>query len=316
MKLIVQIPCFNEEHTLPQTVADIPRHIEGVDVVELLIIDDGSTDRTVAVARELGVDHIVSHRRNRGLALTFMTGIEACLQLGADIIVNTDGDNQYCGADIPSLIRPILDKKADIVIGDRQTDTIEHFGFVKKKLQKTGSMLVRLLSQTRVPDAVSGFRAFSRDAAMQINIVSRYSYTIETVIQAGNKSLAIASVPVRTNPKTRDSRLIKSIPNFIFNQINTMVRMYAMFRPLKAFFIVGGLCILAGMIPSARFLFFYLAGKGDGHIQSLIMAAVLLIIGFQVLVLGLLGDLISHNRKLIEEALLRVRRMEMDKEDK
>ncbi|MFZ2632811.1 MAG: glycosyltransferase family 2 protein [Desulfosalsimonadaceae bacterium] len=315
MKLIVQIPCFNEENTLPQTVADIPRHIEGVDVVELLIIDDGSTDRTVAVARELGVDHIVSHRRNRGLALTFMTGIEACLQLGADIIVNTDGDNQYCGADIPLLIRPILDKKADIVIGDRQTDTIDHFGFVKKKLQKTGSMLVRLLSQTRVPDAVSGFRAFSRDAAMQINIVSRYSYTIETVIQAGNKSLAIASVPVRTNPKTRDSRLIKSIPNFIFNQINTMVRMYAMFRPLKAFFIVGGLCLLAGLIPSGRFLFFYLAGKGDGHIQSLIMAAVLFIVGFQVLVLGLLGDLISHNRKLIEETLLRVRRMEMDKED-
>ena len=316
MKLIVQIPCFNEEHTLPQTVVDIPRHIEGVDLVELLIIDDGSTDRTVAVARELGVDHIVSHRRNRGLALTFMTGIEACLQLGADIIVNTDGDNQYCGADIPMLIRPILDKEADIVIGDRQTDTIDHFGFVKKKLQKTGSMLVRLLSQTQIPDAVSGFRAFSRDAAMQINIVSRYSYTIETVIQAGNKKLAIASVPVRTNPKTRDSRLIKSIPSFIFNQINTMVRMYAMFRPLKAFFIVGGLCITAGMIPSARFLFFYLAGKGDGHIQSLIMAAVLLIVGFQVLVLGLLGDLISHNRKLIEEALLRVRRMEMDKEDK
>ncbi|RJP90565.1 MAG: glycosyltransferase family 2 protein [Desulfobacteraceae bacterium] len=314
MKLIVQIPCFNEEHTLPQTLADIPRQIKGVETVEILIIDDGSTDRTVAVARELGVDHIVSHSRNRGLALTFMTGIEACLRLGADIIVNTDGDNQYCGADIPALVQPILDKKFDIVIGDRQTDTIDHFGPVKKKLQKTGSMLVRWLSQTKVPDAVSGFRAFSRDAAMQINIVSRYSYTIETVIQAGNKKLSIASIPVRTNPKTRDSRLIKSIPNFIFNQINTMVRMYAMFKPLKAFFIVGGLCILFGLIPSARFLFYYLAGKGDGHIQSLIMAAVLFIVGFQVLVLGLLGDLISHNRKLIEETLLRVRRMELDKD--
>jgi len=314
MKLIVQIPCFNEEHTLPQTVADIPRHIPGVDAVEILIIDDGSTDQTVAVARKIGVDHIVSHRRNRGLALSFMTGIEACLLLGADIIVNTDGDNQYCGADIPALIRPVMDGKADIVIGDRKTDTIDHFSFVKKKLQKAGSRMVRLLSQTRVPDAVSGFRAFSRDAAMQINIVSRYSYTVETVIQAGNKSLAIASVPVRTNPKTRESRLFKSVPNFLFYQVTTMIRMYAMFRPLKAFFIMGGFCLLGGLIPSARFLFFYLAGKGDGHIQSLIMAAVLFIIGFQVLVLGLLGDLISHNRKLIEEALLRVRRMELDKE--
>lgn len=316
MKLIVQIPCYNEEHTLPRTVADIPRKIEGVDAVEILVVDDGSTDRTVAAARKAGVDHIVRHPRNRGLAMSFMTGIEACLQRGADIIVNTDGDNQYCGADIPSLIRPIIDHQADIVIGDRQTDSIAHFSPVKKKLQKTGSMLVRLLSETRVPDAVSGFRAFSRNAAMQINIVSRYSYTVETVIQAGNKRLAVASVPVRTNPKTRDSRLIKSLPNFIFNQINTMVRMYAMFRPLKAFFIVGGLCLLAGLIPSARFLFFYLAGKGGGHIQSLIMAAVLFIVGFQVLVLGLLGDLMSHNRKLIEEVLLRVRRMELDKERK
>ena len=316
MKLIVQIPCYNEEHTLPRTVADIPRKIEGVAAVEILVVDDGSTDRTVAAARKAGVDHIVRHPRNRGLAMSFMTGIEACLQRGADIIVNTDGDNQYCGADIPSLIRPIIDHPADSVIGDRQTDSIAHFSPVKKKLQKTGSMLVRLLSETRVPDAVSGFRAFSRNAAMQINIVSRYSYTVETVIQAGNKRLAVASVPVRTNPKTRDSRLIKSLPNFIFNQINTMVRMYAMFRPLKAFFIVGGLCLLAGLIPSARFLFFYLAGKGGGHIQSLIMAAVLFIVGFQVLVLGLLGDLMSHNRKLIEEVLLRVRRMELDKERK
>ena len=314
MKLIVQIPCFNEEHTLPQTVADIPRHIDGVDAVEILVVDDGSTDRTAAVAREIGVDHIVSHSRNRGLALSFMTGVEACLQLGADIIVNTDGDNQYCGADIPALIRPVLEKKADMVIGDRKTDTIEHFSFVKKKLQKAGSMMVRLLSQTRVPDAVSGFRAFSRDAAMQINIVSRYSYTVETVIQAGNKSLAIASVPVRTNSKTRESRLFKSIPNFMFYQVSTMVRMYAMFRPLKVFFIIGGICLLTGLIPSARFLFFYLADKGEGHVQSLIMAAVLFIVGFQVLVLGLLGDLISHNRKLLEETLLRVRRMELEKD--
>ncbi len=313
MKLIVQIPCFNEETTLPETVADIPRQIEGVDVVEILIINDGSTDQTVEVAKRLGVDHIVSHTRNKGLALSFMTGIEACLERGADIIVNTDGDNQYCGADIPGLIRPILDGKADIVIGDRETDKVAHFGRVKKLLQKTGSMLVRWLSQTQVPDTVSGFRAFSRDAAMQINIVSRYSYTIETVIQAGSKSLAIASVPVRTNAKTRDSRLFKSIPVFIFNQINTMVRMYTMFKPMKAFFIIGATCILLGMIPSGRFLFFYLQGQGGGHIQSLILAAVLFIIGFQVIVLGLLGDVISHNRKLIEETLLRVRRMEFDR---
>lgn len=312
MKLIVQIPCYNEEHTLPRTVADIPRHINGMDAVEILIIDDGSTDRTVDVARELGVDHIIRHRCNKGLALSFMTGIDACLRLGADIIVNTDGDNQYCGADIPALIQPILQGVADMVIGDRRTDTIPHFGILKKQLQKTGSRLVRWLSNTRVPDAVSGFRAFSRDAAFQLNIVSRYSYTVETVIQAGSKAMSIQSIPVRTNPKTRESRLISSTHRFLFYQFNTLVRMYAMFKPLKAFFIIGAACMGVGLIPSTRFLFFYLAGKGDGHIQSLIMAAVLFIIGFQCLVLGLVGDLISHNRKLIEETLLRVRRMEMN----
>ena len=316
MKLIVQIPCFNEEMTLPETVAAIPRQIVGIDAVEILVINDGSTDQTVEVAKRLGVDHIISHTRNKGLALSFMTGIEACLERGADIIVNTDGDNQYCGADIPRLIQPILDGNADIVIGDRETAKVPHFGRIKKLLQKTGSLLVRWLSQTQVPDAVSGFRAFSRDAAMQINIVSRYSYTIETVIQAGSKSFAIESVPVRTNAKTRESRLFKNIPVFIFNQINTMVRMYTMFKPLKAFFILGSICLIFGMIPTSRFLYFYMIGEGGGHIQSLIMAAVLFIVGFQVIVLGLLGDVISHNRKLIEETLLRVRRMEFDKRDK
>mgnify|MGYP006289650465 CR=1 FL=1 len=314
MKLIVQIPCFNEEKTLPQTVKDIPRQVAGVDQVELLIVDDGSMDRTVEVAEALGVDHIVRHKKNKGLAIAFMTGLEACLKRGADIIVNTDGDNQYCGADIPKLIAPILENRADIVVGNRETDKIDHFGFIKKKLQKSGSWMVRRLSKTRVPDAVSGFRAFSRDAAMEINIVSRYSYTIETIIQAGNKFLSVQSVPVRTNPETRASRLFKSIPRFLFNQVNTMVRMYTMFKPLRVFFIIGCFFILAGLIPSGRFLIFYLAGEGGGHIQSLILAAVLLLIGIQVLTLGLIGDVISHNRKLIEETLLRVRRLEFGKQ--
>lgn len=312
MKLIVQIPCFNEEKTLPKTVRDIPRKIDGIDEVEVLIIDDGSTDRTVQVAAECGVDHIVRHRRNKGLAASFMTGLEACLLLNADIIVNTDGDNQYFGGDIPRLIAPILKGRADMVVGNRQTDKIAHFGFVKKRLQKMGSLVVQMLSGTHVPDAVSGFRAFDRQAAMQINIVSRYSYTVETIIQAGNKNLAVTSVPVRTNPKTRESRLFKSLPHFVFNQINTMVRMYTMFKPLKMFFILGCLLIFSGLIPSGRFVYYYMDGQGEGHIQSLIFAAVLLLAGFQFWILGLLGDVISHNRKLIEETLLRVRRLEID----
>ena len=313
MKLIVQIPCLNEERTLPETLKDIPRKIEGVDSVEILIIDDGSTDRTVEVARELGVNHIVQNTGNKGLAMSFMNGLEVCLRLGADIIVNTDGDNQYCGADITKLVAPILSGQADIVVGDRQTDTIEHFSFIKKKLQKLGSWIVRRLSGTSVPDTVSGFRAFSRDAAMQINVISSYSYTVETIIQAGNKRLAITSVPVRTNPKTRESRLVKSIPKFIMYQMSTMVRMYAMFRPLRTFFMIGAVLIGAAMVPSLRFFYFYLMGKGGGHIQSLILATILFITGFQVLIVGLLGDVISSNRKLIEEVLVRVRKIEADR---
>jgi glycosyltransferase involved in cell wall biosynthesis len=311
MKLIVQIPCFNEENTLPQTVADIPRQIDGIDAVEILVIDDGSSDKTVETAKALGIDHIVSHKRNRGLALTFMTGLETCLKLGADIIINTDGDNQYNGADIPKLIAPILNGEADMVIGDRQTEKINHFGFLKKKLQKAGSQMVRMISNTDVPDAVSGFRAFSREAAMQINIVSRYSYTVETVIQAGDKRMKITSVPVRINPKTRESRLITSIPRFVFNQVSTMVRMYTMFKPLKMFVIMGCFFFLGGLIPMIRFVYFYTLGQGGGHIQSLVLAAVLLLIGIQLWVLGLLGDVISFNRKLIEETLIRVRRIEL-----
>lgn len=311
MKLIVQIPCYNEEQTLPLTVKDIPRQIDRVDQVEILIIDDGSTDRTVQIAKEIGVDHIVKNTRNKGLSRTFLSGLSASLRFGADIIVNTDGDNQYKGQDIPKLIAPILKGQADIVIGDRQTDKIPHFSASKKKLQKIGSWVVRRLSGTDVPDAVSGFRAFSREAAMQMNIVSPYSYTIETVIQAGKKYLAVTSVPIGTNPKTRESRLFKSIPKFLERSMTTMIRMYTMYQPLRVFFYIGCLCILGGLIPSVRFLVYHFMGEG-GHIQSLILAAILFIVGFQVLVVGLVADVISFNRRLIEETLLRVKHIELD----
>ena len=311
MKLIVQIPCYNEEQTLPLTVKDIPRQIDRVDQVEILIIDDGSTDRTVQIAKEIGVDHIVKNTCNKGLARTFLAGLDASLRLGADIIVNTDGDNQYKGQDIPKLIAPILKGQADIVIGDRQADKIPHFSASKKKLQKIGSLVVRLLSETDVPDAVSGFRAFSKEAAMQMNIVSPYSYTIETLIQAGKKHLAVTSVPIGTNPKTRESRLFKSIPKFLERSVTTMIRMYTMYQPLRVFFYMGCLCILGGLIPSVRFLVYHFMGEG-GHIQSLILAAILFIVGFQVLVVGLVADVISFNRRLIEETLLRVKHIELD----
>lgn len=311
MKLIVQIPCYNEEQTLPQTVADIPRNIEGIDRVEVLIIDDGSTDKTIEVAKKIGVDHIVKNSKNRGLARTFQAGLDACLRLGADIIVNTDGDNQYKGQDIPKLIKPILDDNVDVVVGDRQTDKVKHFSASKKKMQKIGSFVVRMLSETTVPDAVSGFRAFKREAAMQMNIVSPFSYTIETVIQAGKKHLAVTSVPIGTNEKTRESRLFKSIPNFIERSVTTMIRMYTMYQPLKVFFYIGSILIALGLIPSLRFLYYYLAGVGSGHIQSLIFAAIMFVVGFQVLMIGLVADVIGFNRKLIEEILLRVRRIEL-----
>ena len=312
MKLIIQIPCYNEEKTLAQTVRDLPRQIEGIDQVEVLVIDDGSQDKTVEVAKEVGVDHIVKNMCNKGLARTFFVGLDASLRLGADIIVNTDGDNQYKGQDIPKLIAPILKGEADIVIGDRQPHAIPHFSFTKRKLQGLGSLMVRLLSNTNVPDAVSGFRAFSRDAAMQTNIVSTYSYTIETIIQAGRKALSVANVSIGTNPKTRESVLYTSTPRFIQHSVATMIRMYTMYQPLKVFFYVSCFCIIAGLIPSLRFLYYYFMGQGSGHIQSLILAAILFIVGFQIFMIGLVADVISFNRKLIEETLLRVKRMEFD----
>ncbi len=314
MKLIVQIPCYNEEKTLPQTVADIPRQIEGVDEMEILVIDDGSTDRTVEVARELGVDHIVRNKINMGLARTFRKGLDACLHLGADIIVNTDGDNQYAGADIPKLIQPILEGRAEMVIGDRQTSKIKHFSKVKKFLQWLGSGVVRKLAGVWVPDAVSGFRAFSREAAIKLNIVSSFSYTIETVIQAGKKDIAVTSVPVRTNPKTRESRLFTSIPKFIERQLSTIIRMYAMYQPMRVFFYIGTFLSVLGLIPIIRFIYFYFTTGGAGHIQSLVLGGVLLMMGFIAYLIGLVADLIGFNRQLIEMTLEKVRRMELEQE--
>ncbi|ESQ17195.1 MAG TPA: glycosyltransferase family 2 protein [Chromatiaceae bacterium] len=312
MKLIVQIPCYNEEKTLPETIADIPREITGIDKVEVLIIDDGSRDHTVDIAREIGVDHIIRNKRNLGLARTFRKGLDACLVRGADIIVNTDGDNQYVGADIPKLIEPILAGRADMVIGDRQTNSIPHFSPIKRLLQYLGSGVVRRLAGIWVPDTVSGFRAISREAAIRLNIVSSFSYTIETVIQAGKRQLAVDSVHVRTNPKTRDSRLFKSIPHFIKNSLGTMVRMYAMYQPLRMFFFIGAAMLLLGALPILRFLFFYVTEGGAGHVQSLVLGGVLVILGFITFLAGLVADLISFNRQLLEMTLERVRRLELD----
>ena len=315
MKLIVQIPCYNEEATLRQTVADIPRAIDGVDAVEILIIDDGSSDSTVPLALQIGVDHIIQHKNNKGLARAFRTGIEACLSLGADIIVNTDGDNQYAGQDIPKLIRPILDGAADIVVGDRQTHAVAHFSPFKKRLQNLGSAVVRMLSGTQVPDTVSGFRAISREAAMQINIVSPFSYTIEMLIQAGRKNMAIAAVPIDTNVPTRKSRLFRSIPDFVQRSVSTMLRMYSMYQPLKTFMLIGGALSLIGLLPITRFLYFYVLDGGQGHVQSLVLGGMFLMIGLTTFLIGLVADLIGFNRQLIEMTLEKVRRMELEQEE-
>jgi glycosyltransferase involved in cell wall biosynthesis len=315
MKLIVQIPCYNEEKTLSDTVADIPRNIDGIEKVEILIIDDGSSDKTVEVAHDIGVDHIICNKRNLGLARTFRRGIDACLRAGADIIVNTDGDNQYVGQDIPLLIRPILAGEADIVVGDRQTDRISHFSRSKKLLETLGSAVVRGLSDLALPDAVSGFRAISREAALSLNIVSSFSYTIEMLIQAGKKHMTVISVPVRTNPKARESRLSKSIVRFIGRSGATMVHMYAMYQPLRVFFFGGMMITLLGLIPIMRFLYFYFTGDGGGHIQSLILGGTLLVVGFVTFVLGLLAELISFNRELVESILERVRRLELVRDE-
>ena len=310
MKLIVQIPCFNEEATLPETIRDIPTEIAGIDEIEILIIDDGSRDRTSEVARELGVHHIVRNKRNLGLARSFRLGLDRCIALGADIIVNTDADNQYCGADIEKLVRPIVDGEVDVVVGDRQTSTLEHLSFRKKLLQRVGSWVVRSFSDVDVPDAVSGFRAISRDAALRLNIVSPFSYTIEMLIQVGKKGMAFSSVPIRTNPKTRDSRLFKSVFRFMERSATTLIRMYSMYQPLRVFTVLGFFVALIGLIPMLRFLYFYFFVSGTGKVQSLVIGSALLTIGVLTFFLGLVADLLNHNRALIEMALEKIRRME------
>ncbi len=313
MKLIVQIPCYNEEKTVGNTLDDIPKEIPGIDIVETLVIDDGSTDRTIEVAKEHGVDHIVRLTNNKGLATGFIVGLDTALKLGADIIVNTDGDNQYCGKNIPDLIQPILDGKADIVIGNRNIEEIEHFSFIKKKFQRIGSWVVRHVSYTNVPDTTSGFRAFSRDAAIQLNVVSDFTYTLETLIQAGKKNISIYNVPIETNEKLRDSHLFTSMWSYIYRSISTIIRIYTLYRPLRAFFYIGGTIFLFGIGIGLRFLYFYLQGDGSGHVQSLILSAVLLIVGFQLVMIGLVADTIAANRRLIEDALYRIRKMELPK---
>jgi len=316
VKLIIQIPCFNEGDTLPATVAGLPKSIDGIDIIEVLIVDDGSTDRTLEVAREIGVDHIRSNKKNIGLARTFRNALDVSLELGADIIVNTDGDNQYVGADIAKLIKPILTGEADLVVGDRKTGGISRFSTFKRMLQKLGSTVVRSLADVDIPDTVSGFRAISRDAAFRLNIVSPFSYTTEMLIQAGKKHMAVISVPISTNAKTRESRLFKSVPQFIERQVTTILRMYTMYQPLRVFFFAGGLLIAIGLVPIMRFLVLFLIDGGAGHIQSIVLGGLFVLMGFMCLLAGIVADLINFNRQLIELSLERIRKLEMDARDR
>jgi glycosyltransferase involved in cell wall biosynthesis len=306
---------LNEEETLPATLNDLPREIEGIDVIETLIIDDGSTDKTVEVARQQGVDHILQLTNNKGLAKAFIYGINHALKLGADIIVNTDADNQYCAADIPELIRPILEGKADLVIGNRQVETIRHFSPLKILLQKFGSWVVRQLSGTQVPDATSGFRAYSKEAALQLNVISDFTYTVETIISAGKKNLAIAHVPVRTNKQTRDSRLFPNIRTYLQRTLITIIKVYSMYKPLKVFTIAGGATFITGFAIGCRYLFFFIQGRTEGHIQSLILSAILLIVGFQIIMMGIAAELISVNRQLLEDIQVRIKKGELESKD-
>lgn len=316
MKLIIQIPCYNEEATLPLTLKGLPRSFQGVDEVEILVIDDGSTDRTVEVAKQQGVHHIVRLTHHKGLAAAFSAGLDACLRLGADLIVNTDADNQYVGEDIQRLIQPILNGEAEMVIGDRQINSVPHFSLIKKQLQRFGSWTVRQLSGTEIPDTTSGFRAFSREAAMRLNVISRFTYTLETVIQAGKKNIGLTHVPIRVNPQLRPSRLFSSVLGYIKRSTATILRIYTMYEPLKMFFTIGSIIFGIGVLIGVRFLYFYFSHRGTGHVQSLILAAVLMIVGFQVIMIGLLSDIIAANRLLIEEILYRIKKIEYERKTK
>lgn len=312
MKLLIQIPCYNEAETLEIALNDLPKQIDGIDEIEYLIIDDGCTDNTVEVARNWGVHHIVSFTRNKGLAKGFMAGLDACLRNGADIIVNTDADNQYCADDIPKLIQPILEHKADIVIGERPIDETEHFSWIKKKLQHLGSWVVRKASHTDIPDAPSGFRAFSREAAMRINVINDYTYTLETIVQAGRNKMAIVSVPIKTNPELRKSRLFHSMYGYIKKSILTIFRALMMYKPLYCFTLVAAVPSAIGILIGIRFMIYYFTGRGSGHIQSLILACTLLIIGFMTFVIGMLADVISANRKILEDMQYHIRKQEYE----
>ncbi|MBF0235986.1 MAG: glycosyltransferase family 2 protein [Desulfamplus sp.] len=309
MKLIIHIPCLNEADTLAIALKALPREVPGFDIVEWLVIDDGSTDDTVRIAGENGVDHVVRHTRNQGLARGFMTGLDTCLQLGADVIVNTDADNQYNADDIPKLTAPILEGKADIVVGARPIETIEHFSMIKKILQKLGSWVVRIASQTDIPDAPSGFRAMSRKAAQRLMVFNDYTYTLETIIQAGQKNMAIMSVPVRVNEDLRPSRLVKSIPTYIRRSIVTIVRIFVIYRPFRFFGTIGAMLFGVGFLIGLRFLWYYVQGNGDGHIQSLILTSVLLGMGFQAVLIAFIADLLAANRKLMEDMRFHIKSM-------
>jgi glycosyltransferase involved in cell wall biosynthesis len=308
MRLFVQIPCLNEEHTLPHVIRDIPRSIPGIDEVKVLVVNDGSTDRTALVAYDAGADYVVSRPRTEGLAKAFALGVATCLDLGADIIVNTDGDHQYRGEDIPRLIAPILEGRADIAIGNRQVSRVEHFSFLKRRLQVLGSRVVSNLAGVDLPDVTSGFRAYSRDGALRLNVFSKFSYTLETIFLAGSLRIPIAHVPIVINKPLRPSRLFSSIRNYLKKATGTILRIYTLYEPLKTFFSVGAVLGGVGLLGVARFLYFYAIGQGGGHIQSLVLSGVLLTIAFQVWMLGVLADLISINRRLNEEILYRVRR--------
>ena len=316
MKLIIQIPCFNEAETLEVALNDLPKHIDGIDKIEYLIINDGSMDNTTEVAQKWGVNYIVTFRRNKGLAKGFMAGLDACLRNGADIIVNTDADNQYCGDDIEKLVRPILDRKADIVIGERPIDQTAHFSPMKKKLQHFGSWVVQKASNSDIPDAPSGFRAYSREAAMRLNVTNEYTYTLETIVQAGREKFAQTSVPVRTNEELRPSRLFNSMFGYVKKSMLAIVRAFIMYKPLKFFTIVGLIPFILGTGIGIRYIVLLITGNVGGHVQSLILASILILMGFMTIIIGLQADIIAKNRKLLEDIQYHVRKLDYDLSNK
>lgn len=313
MKLIIQIPCYNEEETLAKTLSELPKSLDGIDEIKILLINDGCTDKTVEIAKENGVENFVNFETNRGLAKAFSEGLAKALDLGADIIVNTDADNQYFAGDIQKLIQPILEKKADIVVGTRPVEEIKHFSLTKKILQKLGSLVMRIISSTNIQDAPSGFRAFSKEAALRINVFDNYTYTLETIIQAKAKGLKIECVPIRVNPELRKSKLMKNMFDYIRRSSFTMIRMFIVYRPFRFFAVIGSIFLFAGFLIGARFLYYYFQSQGSGHIQSLILSAILILTGVQTGLIAILAELQSINRKIIEDIQTRIKKIELNK---